>query len=144
MSKKNQNSSVITQDCTNFRNFLRDTLGLENFNDFIFSYAFPLQEIEDLKAAAKALGKEPVALRLYYGCAPDGKNHKLYMSLLDNNQEVIVDSSTLNSSGGSTSKPHHASLLASTTTAIAAIAPQERKCPPGGTSNDRLISGVFS
>ncbi|QMU26835.1 hypothetical protein [Adhaeribacter radiodurans] len=131
MADKNAKPSAITQGCTNFRNYLRDDLKVENFQEFIFTYSFPLEEIEDLKKKAQAAGKEPVSIRLYYGCNQDGSNHKLHMSLLDKNLEVIVDSTEL------TNELHNFAMPAGI--AVAA----ERKCPPGGTINDRLVSDVF-
>jgi len=141
MAEQNANLSPITQGCTNFRNHLRDNLELENFNDFIFSYTFPLKEIEDLKDKARAMGKEPVSLRLYYGCDENGKNHQLYMALLDANREVIVDSSEhSHSEQAKTQLTNPANL----NFVMASVPTLERKCPPGGTTSDRLLNGVFS
>lgn len=141
MENQDASSSVITRNCTNFKNYLKNQFEIENFGEFICTYTFPFEEVEELKQAAAAAGKTPVSLRLYYGCQVDGSNHHLHMSLLDAQGEIIVDSSTLvNKKRKKTALPN---LDGNRAFVAAAALAEERKCPPGGTS-DRLINALFT
>ncbi len=92
MKKLKPTPSVITRDCTNFKNYLKNQFKVKNFGEFICTYTFPFDELETLQQAAAQAGTKPVSLRLYYGCNADGTGHKLYMSLLDEKGEIIADS----------------------------------------------------
>ena len=142
---KNQKTtpSEITRDCTNFKNYLKNQFKVNDFGEFICTYTFPFDEIEALKKAAAQIGKIPVSFRLYYGCNADGTGHKLYISLLDNQGEVIVDSSTLNNTIPIKTVMAETALMEASANGGSAAAAEERKCPPGGTS-DRFIQALFA
>ncbi len=142
MKKLKATPSIITRDCTNFKNYLKNQFKVKNFGEFICTYTFPFDELEALQQTAAAADKKPASLRLYYGCKADGTGHKLYMSLVDEQGEIIADTGFSNDNN-----PNKTALASNTLEEIgvterAMLVEAERKCPPGGTS-DRLIRALF-
>jgi hypothetical protein len=103
----------LTDKCKNFRDYLANTFQVTKYGNFLAAVTYPIAEIEQLLSDARAAGRNPVSVRVYYGCDDQGTNHELILVLVDANGDII----------------QAASIYESISEARTVSA--ERRCPPG-------------
>lgn len=94
---------------------------MREFGDFVCAYTFPLADINALVAEANQIGRA-AAVRVYYGCNAGGDDHRLFLAVLDQNENVLAAQSAA----------HKRSADSDPTT----------KCPPGCRA-DAIIQSLL-
>ena len=121
--------SELTEKCQNFKDYLKNSFEVDNYGNFVGAYKFPLTQINELVAAATTENATPTSLRVYYGCDTDGKNHRLFLGVLDEQDNVLQVQSL------------QESQIPSATAGIMFTAPSA-KCPPGCV-NDVILQSLI-
>jgi hypothetical protein len=110
----------ITEQCSNFKDYLNNEFGIINFGNFLCASTFSLKSLFKLLGEADN-NVQPVYFRIYYGCDEDGSGHKMFLALLDAGMNVIAR-----------------------TELIDPPVENEHRCPPGGSClTDSFIKDLF-